>query len=188
LASSRPVLTVIAGPNGSGKTTITAGLTFKGRYINADDIKRLSHCSDLEAAEEAEKLREYYLDKKQDFAFETVLSTERNLNLIKRAKEAGYYIVSYFILTADAELNVLRVLSRTLEGGHSVPPEKIRSRYVKSLLNIPALVKLSDELIIMDNTEEPNVIFIKNNDKVSVFPNDFWSESKIKKLTAGGKY
>ena len=82
-----PEIIIFAGPNGSGKTTITRMARTIGVYINADDIKRSSLCSDLEAAVKAEELREEMIEKGEDFAFETVLSTDRNLKLLKKAKE-----------------------------------------------------------------------------------------------------
>ena len=87
-----PEIIVFAGPNGSGKTTITCMARTIGVYINADDIKRSSLCSDLEAAVKAEELREEMLEKGEDFTFETVLSTDRNLKLLKKAKEKGYFL------------------------------------------------------------------------------------------------
>ena len=87
---SRPCLLVFAGPNGSGKSTITRNIPLCGLYVNADEIKRISGCTDLEAAQEAEQLREALLASGKDFTFETVLSTDRNLNLLERAKEKGY--------------------------------------------------------------------------------------------------
>lgn len=67
--------------------------TLKGiRYINADNIKASSSLNDMDAAKLAETLREESLLEKTDFAFETVLSTERNLKLLERAKEQGYFI------------------------------------------------------------------------------------------------
>ena len=83
-----PEVVVFAGPNGSGKTTITRLAKVVGIYINADDIKLSNHCSDLEAAQMAERLREKAVSEKEDFTFETVLSTDRNLNLLRKAKEA----------------------------------------------------------------------------------------------------
>ena len=77
-----PEIIVFAGPNGSGKTTITRMARTIGVYINADDIKRSSLCSDLEAAVKAEELREEMLEKGEDFTFETVLSTDRNIKLL----------------------------------------------------------------------------------------------------------
>ena len=75
----KPEVYVIAGPNGSGKSTITALTEIKGSYINADDIKRVIDCSDLEAAQRAEDFRERMLLVRTDF--ETVLSTTRNYYL-----------------------------------------------------------------------------------------------------------
>ncbi|MBQ9721240.1 MAG: hypothetical protein IJV64_11180 [Oscillospiraceae bacterium] len=81
----KPRLLMIAGPDGSGKSMVTKGLPLIGLYINADEIKRVSGCSDLEAAQEAEQLRELLLARGADFTFEAVLSTDRNLSLPRRA-------------------------------------------------------------------------------------------------------
>ena len=88
-----PEVMFFAGPNGSGKSTITRMARIVGEYINADDIKRTTLCSDLEAAQRAEELRESMVAQKKDFTFETVLSTDRNLNLLKKAKDNGYFII-----------------------------------------------------------------------------------------------
>ena len=53
-----PEIIVFAGPNGSGKSTITKMAKVMEPYINADDIKKTNYCSDLEAAQLAERLRE----------------------------------------------------------------------------------------------------------------------------------
>ena len=64
-----PEVIVFAGPNGSGKTTITRMAKTVGVYINADDIKRSNSCSDLEAALKVEELRESMIKKNKDFTF-----------------------------------------------------------------------------------------------------------------------
>ena len=91
--SKKPEIIVFAGPNGSGKSTITRMAKVIDPYINADDIKGTNHCTDLEAAQLAESLRENAIKEGKSFTFETVLSTERNLNLLKKAKEQGYFMV-----------------------------------------------------------------------------------------------
>ena len=72
----KPEIIVFAGPNGSGKSTITKLARIIDPYINADDIKRTTHCSDMDAAIKAEELREAALSEQSDFTFETVLSKE----------------------------------------------------------------------------------------------------------------
>ena len=111
-----PKIIVIAGPNGSGKSTVTQAWEIVGLYINADDIKAIRGCSDFEAAQEAERLRELCITERRSFTFETVLSTKRNLDLLSRAKDAGFHIESVFVLTANPELNVFRVKSREMSG------------------------------------------------------------------------
>ena len=102
----KPEIIVFAGPNGSGKSTITRLANIIEPYVNADDIKRANHCSDIEAAERADNMRNSLLDKGESFTFETVLSTSRNLELLKKAKEKGYFIRCIYVLTADASINV----------------------------------------------------------------------------------
>lgn len=147
-----PEIIVFAGPNGSGKSTITKMAKIIEPYINADDIKRTNYCTDLEAAQTAEKMRENAILNKKSFTFETVLSTERNLNLLKRAKEQGYFIRCVYVLTADVNINIMRVRSREALGGHGVPEEKIRSRYEKALNLIAELSEVFKDSSISYNT------------------------------------
>ncbi len=177
-----PEVIVFAGPNGSGKTTITKLAKVIEPYINADDIKKTVHCSDLEAAVMAENLREDALAKGIDFTFETVLSTDRNLNLLRRAKEKGYFVRCIYVLTADPSINVSRVRSREEAGGHGVPEERIRVRYEKALKLIPELVDICDVLHIYDNTEMPFRIFKKRKTELFFWENDEWTNERIEKL------
>ena len=178
-----PEVIVFAGPNGSGKSTITRMAKIGGEYINADDIKRTTLCTDLEAAIKAEELRERMIVERKDFTFETVLSTDRNLLLLQRAKEKGYFIRGIYVLTCNADINVARVNAREALGGHGVPEEKIRSRYDKALALIPKFVEICDILHIYDNTQEPFRIFKKRKDVYYRWSNQYWSNDDIKKLS-----
>ncbi len=184
----KPEIIVFAGPNGSGKSTITKFAKTVGTYINADDIKRVNHCSDLDAAQIAEKMRENALEKGIDFTFETVLSTERNLDLLRRAKEKGYFIRCFYVLTSNPDINVARVLVRETQGGHGVPEDKIRERYSRALNLIPDLVKVCDILHIYDNTVEPVRIFKKRKTKYFHWESEYWSNTDVEKLTGINEY
>ena len=181
----KPEIMCIAGPNGSGKSTITNTILpyTHGKYINADEIQKATFCPPLEAAQTAERLREECLNNQEDFVFETVLSTERNLELLKRAKEKGYFIRCVFVLTCNPEINVARVKNRVLAGGHDVPHDKIVSRYHKSLDMIKKLIPLCDRLSIYDNSKEIYRIYKKKDDNITLWENEFWKKNQITKLT-----
>ncbi|MBR1444121.1 MAG: zeta toxin family protein [Firmicutes bacterium] len=183
-----PEIIVFAGPNGSGKSTITKMAKTIGVYINADDIKKSTLCTDLEAAQKAEELREAAINEKTDFTFETVLSTERNINLLKRAKKEGYFIRGIYVLTSDPNINVIRVRVRESLGGHTVPKDKILSRYKKALNLIPQLVEICDIFHIYDNTKEPFRIFKKRKNIYYRWSNKYWSLDDIVNLTKITKY
>lgn len=183
-----PEVIVFAGPNGSGKTTITGMAKTVGEYINADDIKRTTLCTDIEAAQKAEELREKMISEKRDFTFETVLSTDRNLLLLKKAKEQGYFVRCIYVLTANADINVARVSARQAIGGHGVPEDKIRSRYSKALALIPQLVEVCDILHVYDNTKEPFRIFKKRKDVYFHWENKYWGFDNISDLTGINEY
>ncbi len=178
-----PEVVVFAGPNGSGKSTITRMAKVVGEYINADDIKATTLCTDMEAALKAEQLREDMIAQKKDFTFETVLSTERNLLLLKKAKNSGFFVRGIYVLTIDPQINISRVNAREALGGHGVPKDKIISRYNRALKLIPELVDVCDILHIYDNTEDPYRIFKKRKDVYYRWNNEFWDNEEIEKLT-----
>ncbi|MCM1468366.1 MAG: zeta toxin family protein [Alistipes sp.] len=179
-----PEIVVFAGPNGSGKSTFTQLLKPPMDYINADEIKKYLKCSDLEAAQLAERQREEHLEQMREFCFETVLSTERNLNLLKKAKEKGYFIRCYYILTADPMINVWRVKARVESGGHDVPEEKIVTRYDRALTLVKKLITVCDICHIYDNsTHKPFRIFKKRKQQMYFDECDDWHFEDISVLT-----
>ena len=184
--NKKPEIIIFAGPNGSGKSTITRLLRpIEIPYVNADEIQRLHGCDNLEAAKIEEQRREELVSKSQDFAFETVLSTNRNLNLLRKAKDAGFFIRCYYVLTADPQINVARVASRVDAGGHDVPTEKIISRYYKALSLVRELVPICDVCHIYDNSlSEPYRIFKKRKEECYYCPEpQLWLKQDILQLT-----
>lgn len=111
-------------------------LPLPGVYVNADVIQKSFDCTVLDAAITAERIRNRLLEAGADLSFEAVLSTDRNIELIRKAKANGYKVCVVFVVTKNSDINVARVRARVLAGGHDVPEDKIRSRYEKSLRNI----------------------------------------------------
>jgi len=181
---SEPKILIFAGPNGSGKSTISKLFPQYGLYINADDLKTEYSLTDLESAQKAEAFRNKCVDKKADFTFETVLSTERNLLLIKKARRIGYKIYCIYILTCNADINVSRVKSRVLEGGHDVPEDKIRSRYSKALNLLPEVIEICDKILVYDNSIMPSLLFQKDENGILFFPNNIWNMDNLKELVS----
>ena len=179
MSTKKPMILVLAGPNGSGKSTITQYFDIVGEYTNADDVVASTGMDNVEAAIFVDKKRYAAIDEKRDFTFETVLSSEYKLNILRKAKAEGYFIKCVFILTVDPAINVARVRTRVAQGGHGVEEEKIISRYYKSVSNIKELIELCDILHVYDNTIEPVRIIRKHKEDFSIFPNDIWDEDKI---------
>lgn len=178
----KPLLVVFAGPNGSGKSTITRIVGKTANYSNADDVVSSTGMSYLEAARQVEERRLNSIRNREDFSFETVLSSDHSMNIIRRAKEAGYFVKCFFVLTVSPELNVHRVKSRVESGGHDVDAETIVRRYSKSLGNIKELLTLCDILHIYDNTVEPKRILRKHKESLMLFADSYWPVEKIVEL------
>lgn len=184
--SDTPQILVFAGPNGSGKSTITSGFQIIGEYINADEIKKREKCDDLTAAQIATALREKFIDERKSFTFETVLSSDRNIILLKKARNSGYKIFLVFVLTNDVNINILRVSERVKNGGHDVPKEKIISRYDKSISNLSKLIKFVDRAMIIDNSSEnPELIIEIASGKATLHETKDWTITKLQKLCNG---
>lgn len=92
MQNKKPMVLVLAGPNGSGKSTITTFFEKVGRYTNADDMVAATGMNNMDAALLADKLRYESIEKKEDFTFETVLSSNYKLDILRKAKEEGYFI------------------------------------------------------------------------------------------------
>lgn len=165
--AQRPRLIVVAGPNGSGKTSITFQLRELRHkwmagcmYINPDDIAEHElggwndQTSVLRAAVLATERRETCLREGRDFAFETVFSTQEKLDFLRRAHRRGFFIRLFFVGTVSPAINAKRVATRYLQGGHAVPIEKIVARYTRSMANAVRAATFVDRAYFYDNSED----------------------------------
>ena len=161
----KPTLCVVAGPNGSGKTTTTIQLlnnewAADSLYINPDNIAQEtfgdwnSPEAVLKAAEESTRLRYECLEQGRDFVFETVFSAPEKLEFLRKAK--------FYVCTSDPAINVARLTQRYLNCGHEVPISKIILRYYKSLVNVNKAITFVDRAYVYDNSVDnqlPHLLF-----------------------------
>lgn len=129
MQNKKPMVLVLAGPNGLGKSTITTFFEKVGKYTNADDIVASTGMDNMESAILADKMRYESIKKKEDFTFETVLSSDYKLDILRKAKTEGYFIKCIFFFTVDPQINVARIESRVAAGGHDVEESKVIDRY-----------------------------------------------------------
>jgi predicted ABC-type ATPase len=160
-----PNLYIIAGCNGAGKTTASFTVLPKilkcQEFVNADEIARgLSPFQPDKVAISAARIMllriDELIDQQVDFAIETTLTTRYYLQTTKRAKEKGYYISLIFFWLNDVELAIERVKIRVNEGGHSIPEDIIRRRYIKGIRNFNFLFKKNvDFWLLINNSDNP---------------------------------
>jgi len=175
-----PKLLIVAGPNGSGKTSVTNRILkhewIEGcEYINPDNIARdvfgdwNSPDAVMKAARHATAAREECIANGRSLIFETVLSAPDKISFIQQAKSEGYFIRLFFIGTDTPQINAARIAHRVMTGGHDVPISKIVSRYYKSIANCSLLVPVVDRLYVYDNSVDdvfPQLLFRTSNGKL----------------------
>lgn len=179
-----PVVIAIIGPNGSGKSSIAVaiGIADSGDgfdpehirvdyesgkvslpFVNPDDfsvqireaLPDLSQTqADKVAAQFAERKRHELAEARSDFGFETVGSHESKPQFLRELKEAGYYVVVLFVGTEDPEINKRRVAQRVEVGGHDVDPEKVESRYRRTMGFLVDYYSVADYVAVYDNSLE----------------------------------
>ena len=158
-------LYIISGCNGAGKTTasytVLPEILNCKEFVNADEIARgLSPFNPSSVAIEAGKLMlqriEELLKRNETFSIETTLATRSYVNLVKQAQEQGYSIRLLFFWLSTPELAVKRVAERVSKGGHDIPQDIIRRRYVAGINNLFKLfMPIVNYWAIFDNSETP---------------------------------
>ena len=160
-------LYIISGCNGAGKTTASYTVLPEvldcREFVNADEIARgLSPFNSESVAIEAGRLMfsriEELLERDESFSIETTLATKSYINLVRRAQAQGYNVRVLFFWLNSPELALQRVAERVEKGGHNIPADVIRRRYVAGIRNLFRLfMREVDYWEIYDNSEYPAV-------------------------------
>ena len=158
-----PRLIVFAGPNGSGKTTFASQLASHPwgvgcRFFNADELaEQLGGWNRPECIAEAQlRIREGLqnaLLNREDIMYETVFSHPSKLEIIQQARSLGYFVRLFFICTESPRINIDRVAGRFAKGGHTVPGDKVSSRYNRALMYGADALRLVQRGYVYDNSK-----------------------------------
>ncbi len=169
MSSQKPVVHIIAGSNGSGKSTFAERFLpcFEHceEFVNPDLIARgLSPFSPDSARVAAGRLTLQRIEElsrlRKTFGFETTLSGASHVHVVRRLKLRGYRVQIYYLWVRVVSLAIRRIQDRVRAGGHRVPEADVLRRYRKSLRRFVGLYKgLADYVAVFDNAgAEPRLI------------------------------
>jgi len=174
-------LYIIAGANGSGKTTFAKSFAniHKMYFINADEIaKELDPENITKHQVKAGRIFFKELNKrlaeKNSFIIETTLSGKYLVKYIKKAQANGFEVEMIYLFLEKAEENITRVAHRVLNGGHHVPKNDIIRRFYRSREMFMNIYKeLLDKWTIYYNADE---VFEKIATNEMIYDEDKWQE------------
>lgn len=179
----QPVFVIVAGPNGSGKSSVyeNADMEAFGRsiwIINPDlltarlrDAEMLDqHSANFAAVTRIEAWLDASIAVHKSVGVETVLSTSKYRRLVEKAKQHGFAVWLIYVLLDSAERNIERIALRVKKGGHAVPDDKVRDRYVRSLNQMPWFLEQADRGWIYDNSSaQPKLVGTKQDGIVTLY-------------------
>lgn len=154
---------ILAGPNGAGKTTFAREfLTLEANcptFLNADIMAaELSPGHPERVAVAAARfmlgrIREEVANG-NNFAFETTLANRGYAHSIREWQAAGYRVTLWFLALPTVESALARVAQRVLQGGHSIPEEVVRRRFLAGRANFEEVYRgLVDTWVLYDNSD-----------------------------------
>ena len=168
-----PRLFIIAGCNGSGKTTASYSMLPEmlecSQFVNSDEFaKSLSPFDPDSASVSAGRYMllkiKYLFDRNADFCIESTLATRSLLRMVREAKANGYFVTLIYFWLNSPELAIARVKDRVAAGGHNTPEPIIRRRYLMGLSYFfDEYVPECDRWILADNSEPPFTIIAEGN-------------------------
>lgn len=180
-----PTCWIIAGPNGSGKTTFALEYLPQvaqcSRFVNADLIAAgLSPLAPERELLAASRLFlhevETCIGQCEDFAFETTLAGRSYLKLISRLQADGWRVELIYLALPSMEMSKLRVAERVAHGGHNIPAADIERRFARSLGNL--LNTFSAEVdacrCFMNSDATPELVFEQQGEVRSVVHTQFY--------------
>lgn len=135
MKDKRKLLYIIAGANGSGKSTFAEVLLKEKHleFLNADEIAKEIAPDAIDSVPISagkiyfHRLDEYFKNNKS-FAVESTLSGNNIVRIIKKARKQNYKIILVYSFLQSCMTCIERVKKRVENGGHNVPEEDIIRR------------------------------------------------------------
>lgn len=159
-----PTLYILAGPNGTGKTTFYETAVSQGfidaklPFVNVDLIARSFGAYSAENFQRADDTARAEIGKHigslSDFMIESNLAIQNDYDWLNAIAKKGYEIIVYFLYTSDVLLNIQRVQKRVLEGGHDVPTAIIEHRYKIGLTYLKSNLHKFHKVYLIDTSED----------------------------------
>ncbi len=140
----RPVLVLVAGPDGAGKSTLAAGLREEEWSKGLDFVSAGSLT--------ATRFHELVRGDGRGLAIETAFAGVGAVSFLRRAKASGCFVRVFFVGTSDPRINAARITARVLAGGESVSFDRMLRSYVRSMANLSAAIRLADRVYVYDNS------------------------------------
>ena len=171
--STRKLL-IIAGPNGAGKTTFAREYLPREAgchvFINADYIAHgLSPFAPQWAALKAGKVMLRELDQhvaqRHNVAVETTLSGKRYARLIPHWQTQGYAVKLIFLALPSVELALARVATRVRQGGHAIPEQTVRRRFMLGREHFERIYKPRVDAWAHYDNSGPNPILVEEAER-----------------------
>lgn len=154
---------LIAGVNGSGKSTYTKAILRKHKELKVIDPDVIAKgitgsfltidSEALAAGKAALSMVQQCINTQESFIVESTISGRVYLRYLDLAKRAGFKTILVYVALESAELSAERVKSRVSKGGHNIPIQDIKRRYPKSFQNLKAHIRLTDLAYIIDNSK-----------------------------------
>jgi predicted ABC-type ATPase len=175
--AQKPVLWLIAGANGVGKTTYARDhiKAYSGTksFINLDEIAKGLSPFDPEAERiRAARISLSYLyslldvprpadgqlELRKSLSLETTLAGLTHLRTISRAKANGWAVNLLYFAVQSPETALRRIARRVSEGGHDIPETDARRRFSRSIGNFRSYAARCDLWRAFDNNARPRVV------------------------------
>lgn len=146
---------VVAGPNGAGKSTYARSVMVDRVPVIDPDRPTSRPLNAVSTGRSVLGEVRRRFDNGESFAVETTLSGRLPRKWIATALSLGYDVTLYYISLSSPEIAIGRVHLRVEQGGHDVPEQDIRRRFVRSLAELRIVAPLVDRLVVIDNSQSP---------------------------------